>query len=171
MKFMQRRKYKAEKEARQFMAFVQVILVQDIAKQAEKEGKDQKEAGILALLHGIALLFLSLERANKVSMFTGENMMKLKEQIIMANMNFAFGKKEVTNQRIEEFSKLVYEILKQTGLDGTDKKEMAMERIGNSLCGTLLLQNRENVQSSIDRLQEMIDREVNRISSLQEAGC
>lgn len=56
MKLIWRRKYKTEKEARQFMAFIQVILVQEVGKLAEKEGKDVKEAGILALLHGIALL-------------------------------------------------------------------------------------------------------------------
>ena len=171
MKLIWRRKYKTEKEARQFMAFIQVILVQEVGKLAEKEGKDVKEAGILALLHGIALLFLNLERANQLSFLDVENMIRLKEQIIMVNMNFAFGKKEVTNERIEEFSKLIYEILKLTGLNGTDEKEIVIERIGASLCETLLLKNKENVQNILRKLQEMTGREISRSSRLQKTAC
>lgn len=158
-----KQKNKEEKNARQFMVLIQVILVQSVCNLAKKENKEWKEISVLALLHGIALLFVNLERAQKDNLLDKEHVLKLKEQVIMANMKFAFDKKDITYERVEGFSKMVYEILKQTGCNGSESEQVTEERMKQSLCGNIQLENEEEIEEKLKQLQLYFNRELEKI--------
>lgn len=156
--FCLKRKNKDEKKARRFMAMIQVILVQPVMKQAKKE--EQKESYVLTLLYGIAMLFLNIERAEKQNLITKEDALSIKEQIIMTNMTFAFEKKEITLERTESFSRMVYEVLRQLACDGESERQEVIEKIGRELCENVPLVREDEVRMRLEQLQAGFEKEL-----------
>ena len=156
--FCLKRKNKDEKKARRFMAMIQVILVQPVMKQAKKE--EQKESYVLTLLYGIAMLFLNIERAEKQNLITKEDALSIKEQIIMTNMTFAFEKKEITLERTESFSRMVYEVLRQLACDGESERQEVIEKIGRELCENVPLVREDEVRMRLEQLQTGFEKEL-----------
>ena len=156
--FCLKRKNKDEKKARRFMAMIQVILVQPVMKQAKKE--EQKESYVLTLLYGIAMLFLNIERAEKQNLITKEDALSIKEQIIVTNMTFAFEKKEITLERTESFSRMVYEVLRQLACDGESERQEVIEKIGRELCENVPLVREDEVRMRLEQLQAGFEKEL-----------
>lgn len=156
--FCLKRKNKDEKKARRFMAMIQVILVQPVMKQAKKE--EQKESYVLTLLYGIAMLFLNIERAEKQNLITKEDALSIKEQIIVTNMTFAFEKKEITLERTESFSRMVYEVLRQLACDGESERQEVIEKIGRELCENVPLVREDEVRMRLEQLQTGFEKEL-----------
>lgn len=159
-----RKERKVDKDARCFMAFIQVVLVQQIYELTK-----QQETGVLALVHGIALLFLDLEREENNGWLQHDYVMNVKEQIIMTNLNFAFGKKEITQERVEDFTKMVYTVLKQTGCNGKDTGEIATAKIYESFCSCVELteEGQEKAGSMLRRLQIYFNKEMQKIERMK----
>lgn len=156
--FCLKRKNKDEKKARRFMAMIQVILVQPVMKQAKKE--EQKESYVLTLLYGIAMLFLNIERAEKQNLITKEDALSIKEQIIVTNMTFAFEKKEITLERTESFSRMVYEVLRQLACDGESERQEVIEKIGRELCENVPHVREDEVRMRLEQLQADFEKEL-----------
>ena len=146
--------------ARQFMAFIQVVLVQPICGMAKKENKNPKDVSVLALLHGIAVLFLKLESKEREGVLSYDELLWLKEQVILTNMNFAFDKKDITVQRIEEFTQMIYEVLSQTKCEDSTNVRAGVEQVVSFFCKITQMNEEDKVNNLFLQLERCIDKEL-----------
>lgn len=142
-------KVSAEKAARQCMAYVQVLFVQKMIGLAGKQDKNPDETGGAALLHGIAYLFLEVEKLCAQGSLTEETVIRLKEEIIQANLIFGFKKEEITTDKLEILAHGIYGVIGQLGCDGITEEEMLLSKITESFCRMSGLEEESSIASVV----------------------
>ncbi len=148
------------RESRYFLAFIQAVLVGEVSEIARNHSLNDKEAGVLALIHGIALAFIDLEKLYRFRRIDQNILLRMKEELIMQNLAMAYGKGKVTNDQIEKFAGMIYEVLGRIP-DAAELEDAALEeRLGDLLCEyTGLEEEKEDITDKVRTLHAYFRQE------------
>ena len=119
--------------------FMQQVMTLAAGRSAEKE----KEAGVLAMFHALALIFHMLN-ASVLAGAPRQRALRIKGELVEHFARAAFGlSRELTEEECRRFTGWVMDLYEALGLLESTPHEQAAQRVCDSLCEQLALKQNE----------------------------
>ncbi|MDL2220261.1 hypothetical protein LJC55_01190 [Eubacteriales bacterium OttesenSCG-928-N14] len=117
---------------------VQLYFVQRIMQVCAQEDKAyQKQAGVMAMFHGIVLLFWQLDKAAADGQISPGQMVDLKALVVNHFVGVSMDKKKPLQQDLEHFTRWIYDLQQQVGCNTDLDEDACVMALSESLCDLL----------------------------------
>lgn len=161
---MRKRKTAVLKASQKLIAFVQVILVEKAGKIAKKQNIDYAGVQGIILLHGISILFLAVEKEYSKVHFGDGIILKFKETIILKYMKLFYQQNEITQNKVEQFAKNIYDLLLLLDCKADTDGEKIVSRIRDSIYGLTGLKRDTMMDICVKELYDSVAEYLNNIN-------
>lgn len=158
MLFFKNKNITVEKSSRYFVGLIQVIFIQQLCKQAQKENLDINETGIFALLHGIVILYCNLENLKIERNIPESYIYRIKTLVIEHFAKAIYNKDNVPKENLESFIKWIYDLYDEISAKTYSEEEEIIIPVTNSLCNITGIKDKQFVIKTSKDLNNFISK-------------